>query len=60
MPIHNTLTIIGGFIRRLDFWKTIPSMVAGIRENADDDDEKRLQKLILVITTVMISIAGIL
>jgi signal transduction histidine kinase len=35
-------------------------MVAKIGVNPDDDDEKRLQKLILVVTTVMISIAGIL
>jgi signal transduction histidine kinase len=34
-------------------------MVAKICVNRDDDDEKRLQKLILVVTTLMISIAGI-
>ena len=41
-------------------WQTIQSGLANLAANQDDNDETRLEKLILVITSILISIAALI
>ena len=44
----------------LSFWQKIFTLISKIGVTADDDDETRLQKLIIVLTSILISISAII
>ena len=51
--------IAGNLITRSDLWQNMLAAIARLGVKPDDDEETRLQKFILVITSTLISIAAV-